>query len=180
MIDSIDMGVHSNAVRTELRHYAGLNVQDCFWTYADGYRRGDNLPIITPDGPHPRLRRAVWSSDGDGTTSSFGSSRALIPATAVRYREKSDFASWAWDTYRLAPATRDWFALGCAYAVGPDGSLTFKVITNAAAGDRAGVLQREPLIVPPQAWDTWLTPSAAGGTYPPHPGALKLEALVRH
>lgn len=180
MIFSIDAGVHSNAVRTELRTSTGINVQDCFWTPISGYRPGDDVPLITQQGTYTSCVRARWGEPGSSNiTTSFESiRRALLPATMVRYQVPSKIVPSLMDQWGFCPGDREWFALACNVWKADDGRLSFRIRDYTADPERAHVQTLEPMVVPPPAWKAWLNPQAPSGYYPPRPGTVRLQPLA--
>ena len=105
---------------------------------------------------------------------SFARRRALIPADGWYEWRRERGARQA---YYMTPADGSVLAFAGIWSRwGPDGLLTFSVLTTAAVGELARVHDRMPLLLPPQAWTEWLTAPAGPELLRPPPAAW-LEGL---
>jgi putative SOS response-associated peptidase YedK len=87
--------------------------------------------------------------------SAFATRRALVPADGWYEWRRLDRGGK--QPYFITPADGSVLALAGLWSRwGPDGLLTFSVVTTAARGELRAVHDRMPLVLPPQRWGEWL------------------------
>ncbi|MDG4783632.1 SOS response-associated peptidase [Micromonospora sp. WMMD961] len=93
---------------------------------------------------------------------SFSRRRCLVPADGwYEWVRRPDGGRQA---YYMTPTDGSVLALAGIWSVwesGVDSRLTFSVLTTAALGDLAEVHDRMPVLLPPEAWSSWLAPTDA-------------------
>ncbi|WP_433551413.1 SOS response-associated peptidase [Micromonospora zamorensis] len=91
---------------------------------------------------------------------SFARRRCLVPADGwYEWVRRPDGGRQA---YYMTPADGSVLALAGIWSVwesGADSRLTFSVLTTAALGDLAEVHDRMPVLLPPERWSSWLSPT---------------------
>lgn len=99
----------------------------------------------------------------------FVSKRALVPADGwYEWRRRPGGGKQA---YFMTPADGSTLALAGLWSRwGPEGLLTFTVLTTAAVGELVAVHDRMPLLLPPERWARWLSGDPA--LDPPSPEFL--------
>lgn len=98
---------------------------------------------------------------------SFARRRALVPADGW-YEWRRDGGTR--QAYYMTPRDGSVLAFAGIWSRwGPDGLLTFSVLTTAATGELARIHHRMPLLLPPEAWDEWLTAPAGPDLLRPPP-----------
>lgn len=114
----------------------------------------------------------------------FAHRRALVPADGWYEWRRDETGK---HPYFMTPRDGSVLALAGLWSRwGPEGLLTFSVVTTAAVGRFAAVHDRMPLILAPEQWDQWLSggqvpqvPTAAAGSAaaPPAPAPAQLAGL---
>jgi putative SOS response-associated peptidase YedK len=100
---------------------------------------------------------------------SFATRRALVPIDG--WYEWRKLGGGGKQPYFMTPADGSVLALAGLWSRwGPDGLLTFSVVTTAALGELVAVHDRMPLVLPRSRWETWLT--ADGPPLAPPPPEL--------
>jgi putative SOS response-associated peptidase YedK len=105
--------------------------------------------------------RAETVAGAKAYAEAFANRRALVPVDG--------WYEWLRDAtgkqpYFMTPRDGSVLALAGLWSRwGPDGLLTFSVVTTAAAGPLAAVHDRMPLVLEPGRWDRWLARDPAGG-----------------
>ncbi|MET7964179.1 SOS response-associated peptidase [Micromonospora zamorensis] len=93
---------------------------------------------------------------------SFARRRCLVPADGwYEWVRRPDGGRQA---YYMTPTDGSVLALAGIWSVwgsGADSRLTFSVLTTAALGDLAEVHDRMPVLLPPERWSSWLSPTDA-------------------
>ncbi|WFF01282.1 SOS response-associated peptidase [Micromonospora sp. WMMD964] len=91
---------------------------------------------------------------------SFSRRRCLVPADGwYEWVRQPDGGRQA---YYMTPSDGSVLALAGIWSLwesGADSRLTFSVLTTAALGDLAEVHDRMPVLLPPEAWSSWLAPT---------------------
>ncbi|MGC5309474.1 SOS response-associated peptidase [Micromonospora zamorensis] len=91
---------------------------------------------------------------------SFARRRCLVPADGwYEWVRRPDGGRQA---YYMTPTDGSVLALAGIWSVwesGADSRLTFSVLTTAALGDLAEVHDRMPVLLPPERWSSWLSPT---------------------
>lgn len=99
----------------------------------------------------------------------FESKRVLVPADG--WYEWRRLPGGGKQTYFMTPTDGATLAFAGLWSRwGPEGLLTFTVLTTAAIGELAAVHDRMPLLLPPDRWARWLSGDPA--LDPPPPGFL--------
>lgn len=186
MLAEIHVNIPQHVVRNEMKQFS-IRLQGENWEAGWAHRPGARVPIIMDGGIHSHTVTATWDLSPCGDATPFldtrwprSGQRCLIPATSYLLKKKSDFADWATTEHRVARAGRDWFTLGATYTREPGGAFRFAVVADSPNPDLAGITTLEPLIVPPQAWSTWLAGSAGQHSYPLNRGMLEVVKTSLH
>lgn len=152
----------------------GLQLVDRRWGLIPWFHRGDlkNWKPLTTN----------CRGETDSTTGTFQEAfrrrRCLVPATHFFEWTGPKGAKTMW---RFTRAEQPWFALAGLWdrADLPDGSLeSFTIITSAPGPDAANYHDRQPVIVEPADFQTWLDPSRSAADLLKPPGASGLFRIV--